>query len=126
MERNALIVQMRNAGTIAEAVIGRKDLFFRSMERFIEATGERDCLVAPMTEEPPHPVESTGLPNLVYKYPGMDRGLGVHFMVARDVGHARDMALEIDRETGLVGGYFQPFLAPGGWGISLPGHHPCA
>jgi hypothetical protein len=56
------------------------------------------------------PTGDHALPNLVYKYPDMGKGVGVFFLRVDDADEAEAIARRLDRERGEPPGLFQPFV----------------
>lgn len=107
------LVLRRNALPLGpDRIIANKEPFIRGIASVLRETGERRVRVPEMTREPRlrGGAESRELPNLVYKYPDMGKGEGVHFLRADSEAHAVAMAREIDRTTGEPPGLFQPFV----------------
>ncbi len=95
-----------------DRIIADKEPFVRGMASMLHATGESRVRVPEMSRDPDLDGTAThaGLPNLVYKYPDMGKGEGVHFLRAESEAHAVELAREIDRASGEPPGLFQPFV----------------
>lgn len=108
---DTLVVKTRGWGVGSDLVVNHKSLFLRNLDWALEETGETRVRAPVMTRNPPAiPLQDNGLPNLVYKFPGMDKGRGVFFLRARGQEHARELARGLDREMGQKAGLFQPYL----------------
>jgi hypothetical protein len=100
-------------------LVSNKELFSNALRRELAKTGDRRVSVLPFDVTPGdvRAPDDPGLPNLVYKYPSQNRGVGVFFLKARDAEHAVTLGRIIDRRTGEQGGRFQPLavstLLPG-------------
>jgi hypothetical protein len=108
---DTLVVKARGWGVGSDLIITHKSLFLRNLVRALEETGEFRVRAPALTREPPEvPLLDNGLPNLVFKFPRMDKGEGVFFLRARDADHARELGKGLEREVGEGPGLFQPYL----------------
>jgi hypothetical protein len=111
-ETDTLAVRSCSYGVAIDRILNDKAVLTDALDAYRRSTGEKRFRVNPMTAEP-HPVSDVNdLPNVVYKYPWMDKSAGVHFIRALNTGHAQLVAREIDRTTGYTGGMFQTFVLP--------------
>ena len=79
----------------------------------LDRSGDTRVRVIPLSTSPGEVQlpEDPGVPNLVYKYPAVDWGVGVNFLRARDENHAVALARELDRTLGEKPGLFQPWVS---------------
>jgi hypothetical protein len=107
------LVVRRNCFPVgSDYLISNKGAFVRGVGRALIARQEAAVRVPEMVTcaaevfREPQP----GLPNLVYKYPDLEKGEGVFFLRSADSADAERLAREIDAETGEPPGLFQPFV----------------
>ena len=110
----ALVVVTRGSGVGPSHVVTEKQAAARALAASLKASGDSRVKVLPLSADPGEVEKPAdpGLPNLVYKYPRMNKGEGVHFLKAKDADHARELAREIDRGSREREGRFQRFVPP--------------
>jgi hypothetical protein len=109
---NTLVLRRNSLPLGPDYLLADKEPFTRGLAYVLRERGECRVAVPEMARRPgriPEPA-AAGLPNLVYKYPDLGKGEGVHFLRVRDADQAEAMAREIDARTGEPPGLFQPFL----------------
>ncbi len=96
----------------SDFLVANKAPFTRGVHRALSDSADARVRVPTMSCDPADVFTDADdeLPNLVYKYPDIEKGEGVFFMRARDPEHARRLADQLDRESGERPGLFQPFI----------------
>lgn len=96
----------------SDFLVSNKAPFIRGVHAVLEALADGRAHVPTMSADPADVFAEAeeDLPNLVYKYPDIEKGEGVFFMRARDPEHANELAETVDRATGEPAGLFQPFV----------------
>ncbi len=109
---NTVVVRLCGYRVGPDFFLSNKEAFAKAIGHDLRKSGEDRVKVLPLTPDPGEVSlpEDPGSPNLVYKYPLENQGKGVFFLRARDAGHARTLAQEVDGSTGETGGLFQPWV----------------
>ncbi|MFC1660072.1 hypothetical protein ACFL3S_01220 [Gemmatimonadota bacterium] len=110
---NTLVFRRNTFSVGSDRVVSDKEPFTRGVDAELRRAGDRRCRIPAMSRMPGSlsPLSDDGMPNLVYKYPGLWGGLGVHFMRVSTADQALDIAGRLDRDVGNnPPGLFQPFV----------------
>ena len=109
---HTLVVRRNSFAVGSDYFICNKAPFIRGVRRAIERGGASAVRLPEMAAlaESVFVAPEPGLPNLVYKYPDLEKGEGVFFLRVDEPHEAERLAREIDRETGEPPGLFQQFI----------------
>ena len=109
---NTLVLRRNSFRVGPDFMVSNKGPFVRGVRAALRASNDTRVLVPNMARDPAEVfvAPKTGLPNLVYKYPAMGKGTGVHFLRVQDPGEAEMLARRLDAKLGESPGLFQPFV----------------
>ena len=93
LEPDTLVVRMKLYHSNLDHVIHNKRACQKVLAIYTARTGDRDVLLPPTSDDPVASEYDAGrpFPNLVYKLPELDLGLGVVFLKAASLENAREM-----------------------------------